>query len=470
MRLLDYLTGLISLLALPFILWWGVNQSPHSAAALEKRLETRAQLALQQAGIDWANVEMDGQTAILSGAAPSEDAVEDAARTVLRSSGKGGLLFGGVAQVETRVHPADAVRPYSWSVEKMPTGGLALSGHVPSKAVRTALVAEAETVSGGAVEDRMLMATGVPPGNWQGIAQLAIRQVAELDAGDAKLVDHVLTVRGNVGDDALRARLTATTTAVAGPFRGVALIRGQPLWSATRTGDALVLSGSVPGESERRALLSTARRDFSGEVRDEMVTADTPAEGWIDGAKAGLGHLADFSDGVMTFDPAVNGFTFEGTAPASTLQFLHEDMVRAAGRWRFVLAANAEPAAPSAPEWATPAGCADAINEMLASPAISFVPGRAEFSRDSAKGLDALARMAGECAPNGAFDIDVEGDALAEARAAALAGFIERAGMARPRIAAIGYGSLAAVEGMDIRAAGPSDRRPEFTVRERSAQ
>ena len=95
MRLLDYLTGLISLIALPFIAWWGINQSPQSAAMLEARLEAKALQSLRQAGIDWANVEMDGQTAILTGAAPSEDAVPEAASIVLRSSGGGGLLGGG---------------------------------------------------------------------------------------------------------------------------------------------------------------------------------------------------------------------------------------------------------------------------------------------------------------------------------------------------------------------------------------
>jgi OOP family OmpA-OmpF porin len=89
-RLLDYLTGLVSLLALPFIAWWSVNQSPQSAARLEARLETKAHQALQLAGIDWASVDMDGQTAILTGGAPSGDAAEEAARVVLRSSGQGG--------------------------------------------------------------------------------------------------------------------------------------------------------------------------------------------------------------------------------------------------------------------------------------------------------------------------------------------------------------------------------------------
>ena len=472
MRLLDYLTGLVSLLALPFIAWWSVNQSPQSAARLEARLETKAHQALQLAGIDWASVDMDGQTAILTGGAPSGDAAEDAARVVLRSSGQGGVLFGGISQVENHAHTAEAVRPYVWTAEKMADGQLVVSGHVPSKAVRAALMLEAGAVSKGPAEDRMIVAAGAPDGNWQGIATLAIRQLAELDAGSAVLEDAVLTVRGQSMDDGLRARVTGATGAVAAPFRGVALIRGVPLWSATFSGGELIVSGAVPGEADRRALLAIVRRVFDGEVRDEMVVADTAADGWMDGAKAGLAHFAAFASGTMAFDPAINGFTFEGEAPASTLQFLNDDMQRAAGPWRFVIAAEAQVAeaeiAAAGPAEAV--ACAENMNRMLESATVGFVPGSAEFRRQDAKALDELAAIARLCGEGAALELEVNGDALTEARAAAVADYLERSGAARPRLAAINYGPAAGGRVMDTGAAAGSDRPLEFTVRERSGQ
>lgn len=468
MRLLDYLTGLVSLLALPFIAWWGVNQSPHSAARLEAQLEARAQQALQLSGLDWAKVDMDGQTAILTGPAPSPDVAEQAAGIVLRSSGRGGLLFGGVSQVETRVHEAEPVRPYVWSVEKLASGQLKLSGHVPSKAARSALLEEANAASSGPAVDEMVVAAGAPAGNWQGIAQFALTQVADLDEGSAVLNDHVLTVRGEAADEARRAQLTAATLAVAAPFRGVALVQGVPLWSATRSEGALVLSGAVRGEAERRALMTLAARGFDGEVRDEMVVAEASAADWLEGAKAGLSHLTAFRSGTMTFDPAVNGFTFEGEAPASTLQFLSEDMARAAGRWRVVIAAVPEGAADvaAAPE----AACAEGINRMLESEAVGFEPGRAEFRREDAGALDRLAEIARRCDARASLELAVNGDALAQARATALADYLERAGAPRPQLAAIAYGPGTGVEGMETGAAVASDQPLEFTVRERSGR
>lgn len=469
MRLLDYLIGFAALLALPFIAWWGVNQSPQSASMLEARLQANAQRSLQAAGIDWAGVEMDGQTAILTGAAPSEDSVAEAAAIVLRSSGTGGVLLGGVSQVQARVTPAPPVRPYVWIVEKKADGTMALSGHVPSNAVREALKQEADIAFNGPVADWMVVTSGAADGNWQGIARFAILQVAQLETGQAKLADHVLTVRGNTRDDALRTRLTAAISGVAAPFRGAALIRGEPLWSAHLEEGALVLAGQAPSEADRRAILTAAGKAFDGEVRDEMVIAATSAEGWVEGTKAGLPHFARFESGRMTFDPVVNGFTFDGVARASTLQFLNEDMTRTAGRWRFVSVAEPGRLAEDT-RGADAASCADILNGLLAKAAASFESGRAVFSREAAPALDELAVMARRCDAAYALELSIDGDALAEARAATIADFLERTGTQRPRLAAIGYGPVASVEGMDTEPDRAAGSQIEFTVRERSGQ
>lgn len=474
-RLLDYLTGIIALITLPFIAWWGVNQSPQSAQMLEARLQAKALAALQASGMDWAGVEMDGQTATLIGAAPSEDAIIEAAGIVLHSSGPGGLILGGVAQVKSEAVQAPPVRPYLWTAEKKPDGGIVLTGHVPSKAVRALLLLEAEAVARGPVEDRMVLASGAPEGNWQGIARFTIAQLAGLDQGRADLSDHVLTVRGIALDDALRVQVTSAISGVAAPFEGVALLRGTPLWSATWVDGSLVLSGAVPSEANRRALVSLARRAAGGDVRDEMVVADAPVGDWINAAQSGLTHFARFSSGLMAFDPATEAFTFEGEAPASALQFLSEDMAAFEGRWRVVSVARPQAGlAPAA--MAVPAGsgeamsCAEQINAHLASGDIGFEPGSAAFRRTGSAALDALAAQVAACPAGQDLELVVQEDALAQARAAAFADYLQRAGLPRPRLAAIGYGPAEAGRGMDTGAAVASDRPFEFTVREQSGQ
>lgn len=474
-RLLDYLTGIIALIALPFIAWWGVNQSPQSAQMLEARLQAKALSALQASGMDWAGVKMDGQTAILTGAAPSEDAVTEAAQIILRSSGRGGVILGGVAQVQNQAVQAPPVRPYLWTAEKSADGGLVLTGHVPSKAVRALLLLEAEAVARGGVEDRMVLASGAPEGNWQGIARFTLTQLAQLDQGRAELSDHVLTVRGIALDDGQRAEVTAAISGLAAPFEGVALVRGTPLWSAAWVDGTLVLSGVVPAEANRRALMSLARRLSGGEVRDEMVVAEAPAGDWVTAAQAGLTHFAKFSSGLMAFDPATGAFTFEGEAPASTIQFLTEDMAAFEGRWRSVIVADPQMGmVAAASEEVAGSGeapsCAERINAQLEGGDVGFEAGSATFRRTDAAALDALAAQLAGCPAGPELELLVQDDALAQARASAMADYLQRVGLPRPRLAAIGYGPAEGARGMDTPAAAVSDRPFEFTVREQSGQ
>lgn len=475
MRLLDYLTGLVSVLALPFIAWWGVNQSPQSAAALEAALQTKAAQSLQQAGIDWAVVQMDGQTAILTGAAPSDDAVEEAARIVLRSSGRGGLFIGGVAQVTNRVEAAEPVYPYVWTVEKLADGGLMLSGYVPSRAARAALVREAEAIASGPVVDQMTLAAGAPGGNWQGMARFAIEQVAALDSGSAALDDTTYTLRGTLADDALRGRLSKSARAVAAPFSGTALIEGTALWSASRVGDKLVLSGKVASEVDRRSLVTLARRSFKGDVVDEMAVEAMAESGWIAGAKAGLPEFANFRVGRMAYDAAAASFAFEGDASASTLEFLNEDMMRVGAGWKFALDVPSPeaPIAAASFDETSPAVSTDCEGELakrLAEAAAAFAPDRAVFRRESAATLDALAQVARDCDAVMSIRLTTNGAALDEARAGVIADFLERAGVQRPRVAAIGYGPAAGGEGMDTERGRVTDPKIDFTIRERSGQ
>ena len=114
--------------------------------------------------------------------------------------------------------------------------------------------------------------------------------------------------------------------------------------------------------------------------------------------------------------------------------------------------------------------CAENMNRMLESATVGFVPGSAEFRRQDAKALDELAAIARLCGEGAALELEVNGDALTEARAAAVADYLERSGAARPRLAAINYGPAAGGRVMDTGAAAGSDRPLEFTVRERSGQ
>lgn len=449
MRLLDYLLGGLALLALPALIWWGIYQSPFSAVNLEAKLETRAKAALASGGVDWAKLHMQGQRAVLAGDAPSADAVLEAAALVRRSSGPGGLVFGGVTQVEKRTGHAAPVSPYVWQAEKTGEGMFVLSGHVPSHAIRQRLVQEARLAGRSAVEDRMVVSTGAPQGNFQGMARLVIGELAQLDHGRAEIRDHRVRLEGETADIEARRRAIAAISGIAAPFHGQPLLGTGTGWQASIEAGAMTLSGPVPTEAARRDLLALARQSFSGDVIDAMELAPDVAGAPIEAVRLALPRFSEFRFGTMNYDALAGTFAFRGEAAPSTLYFLQQDLGHAPLRRRSVLAAEpamaaAEPLliAASAGDMPGPAAaCEDGLQAALAGGTLAFLPGRAEFSRESAPVLDALASAAASCPPGMRLGLamtepDVPASLQAE-RMAALADYLVLAGIARPHITAI---------------------------------
>ncbi|MFN7056930.1 hypothetical protein [Hyphomonas sp.] len=469
MRLLDYLIGGFALLTLPVLVWWGIYQSPQSAVNLEARLENAARAALSGPDVAWAEVRMNGQTAVLSGNAPSEDAVQEAAARILRSSGPGGLILGGVTQVERRTSAAPPVSPFVWQAEKTGEGLIILSGHVPSQAIRRRLVEEVRLAARSAVEDQMVLAAGAPEGNFQGVARLAISNLAKLETGRAEIRDHRLRLEGETRDAAVRKGVVSAISSVAAPFRGEPLLGGGGDWRARHEGGALVLSGRIPGEAERRQILAIARQGAGGNVLDAMETGSAPDPALLAGIAAGLAHFAGFTSGEMVYDRALGRFVFTGEAPASRLFFLREDLARSPLRQRSIIAAEGPGdggalvavAAFEAAGAATP--CERAAGAVLAAGPLSFAPGTARIARESAAALDALAAAGAACPAGTHFELAAAGSGAQQgldlARQAALSEFMAEAGFAAHRL-----------EVITSAAGGPDGRVTDLRIKHRSPE
>lgn len=479
MRVLDYLLGGLALLALPFTMWWGIYQSPQSAVNLEARLEARAKAALARDGFAWADVKMDGQRALLTGAAPSADAVIDAAATIRRSSGPGGLVFGGVTIVENRADAAPPISPYVWRAEKTEDGRFVLEGYVPAKAIRLRLVEEARLVGRTAVDDRMQLAPGAPAGNFQGIARLAINQLAKLETGEVTISDYRVTLRGETPDPAIRAEVATAIGAIAAPYRGEPLLAGNVLWRAALADQGLSLTGNVLGEAERRQILALVDAHFDGPVEDSMVLGPDLPDGWISGALAGLPHFLAFERGEMVFDAAGGVFLIDGEARGSTAHFLRRDMARRAAPWRSVVAVSLmrpdlSRIVPEVPGLVSAmsaedlsAGCDGAVEAALASGGLTFTAGSGMLAPESGPALDRLAGALQRCEPSRRIEIEAPG----AAHASDLADFLVSAGIPRGRLAAISYGGQgdeAANQAADM---GGAEAKPvRIRVLERSGE
>lgn len=202
------LTALFAMLVLPGFTMGDLQRQ------LQKRAEDALRADPQLAG--WAKVELDGQRATVSGAAPSEELRQRAERTVLTSSGAGGDYAGGVTRVQNDVLVGEAVKPYTWTAKRT-AAGIALSGHAPTQGIKDTLLLQARQMFNAAAEDTMRVAPGAPVGEWRRVAALGLEMLTSLKTGEARLVDNRLVIVGE-GSEANVAALRAR--AATGPASG----------------------------------------------------------------------------------------------------------------------------------------------------------------------------------------------------------------------------------------------------------
>ena len=137
-----------------------IHASPMSASVLEQRLQDSAEEALYALRADeWARVEMNGQSATLSGLAPSRQARQSALQAVTTASWAGGVVAGGITEVidQTRL-PGEAE---SFALRLDLTGGrIRLDGLIPDTETGERLEAQARDVSSGRVDVEFRLAPG----------------------------------------------------------------------------------------------------------------------------------------------------------------------------------------------------------------------------------------------------------------------------------------------------------------------
>ncbi|MGQ3674660.1 OmpA family protein [Xanthobacter sp. TB0139] len=172
-------------------------------------------------------------------------------------------------------------RPFTFSAVK-DGKAIALAGYVPSVAARERIISTARQagfiVSGG---DQLVRARGAPPGDFAALVNFSLKQLEQLPSGRITIADHALSIEGRAPDlkiydelaEVLRGALPygltlarfAVRPPVASPF----------LWSASREGNTLRLSGYVPSEAARadvKAILDEAMPGL--DVRDDTHLAD----------------------------------------------------------------------------------------------------------------------------------------------------------------------------------------------------
>lgn len=195
--------------------------APHDGSAwrMPQVLEQRIGAALTASGNPGLDIEMDGQRAILHGIVESEDDIAIVQQAALTAAGPGGAWEGGVIAVDvSNVSVGEIESPYAWSVRR-DGARVILSGAVPSENVRGELIAAARGAFANADPvDEMRVAGGAPSFAFGELARQAVRSVARLASGEARIVDTQVAVIGD-GDAEGVAAVRAAFASPPPPFR-----------------------------------------------------------------------------------------------------------------------------------------------------------------------------------------------------------------------------------------------------------
>jgi outer membrane protein OmpA-like peptidoglycan-associated protein len=187
----------------------------------------------------------------------------------------------------------------SWSAVKNPTG-IVLSGMAPSAAAKAAVAAAAVIATTGTVTDNLVVQGNIEgniasPSDYAAATNFALGQLAALSTGQASLNGPALVVTGNAPNAAIKTGVDAALAAALPA--GMRLARAdvvapappppppppppvvaappppQPVplvWAAAKDNNGITLTGLVPSDAVRSAIIAAARAATTGAVIDNM--------------------------------------------------------------------------------------------------------------------------------------------------------------------------------------------------------
>lgn len=240
---------------------------------MERALQTDGNASLQQAGLSWAKVALDGRDAVVSGEAPEPGLPGLALAAAERAF--------GIRQVrdDTRVLPL--AEPFVVRAERSGQR-VSLSGNVPPEAARQAWLANAKKALPGVdIQEAWQPARGAPA-DMGGQLGFGLAQLARLSEGRLELGGAKLSITGRALDSASFAAIRGALAALpAGLSLGKGLGEGDILppiakpfsVKIDKSAAGIVLSGHVPSLAARARWLAAAK-PANGTLTDRLELAD----------------------------------------------------------------------------------------------------------------------------------------------------------------------------------------------------
>jgi outer membrane protein OmpA-like peptidoglycan-associated protein/osmotically-inducible protein OsmY len=294
------------------------NAAPNATVADRMRLASGAPAgfqgmalaALQQlTGLSEGSAGLSDAAYSIAGAAPTVEAF-NAANAAARALPQGFNLASAAITGPT-------ASPYVWSASRNGQT-VTLSGTVPDAATKAANVAAAAAIPGAQVTDQQRLALGAPNG-FAGMAAYAIGQLGRLNSGVASLTNTAYALTGAAASLPLRDEIAAATARLPAGFTldraDVSAPTISPyVWSATRNGQAVTLSGFVPDAAAKAANVAAVAAAIPGaQVTDQQQLGLGAPNGFAAMAAQAIGQLGRLNAGSASLSNAA--YAIAGAAP-----------------------------------------------------------------------------------------------------------------------------------------------------------
>ncbi|MEO1199508.1 MAG: OmpA family protein [Pseudomonadota bacterium] len=381
----------------------------------------------------------------------------------------------GIVVGRLSLEPAE-ITELSWAASN-DGRAMTIQGFVPSEAVRSGVLEMAGEIAGDLpVVDRMGIASGgTEAAIWAGATQYALTQLGRLETGRVALDGTAFSISGTALDAmALDALMADVPGALPGGLRLVSANVLPPrvdpyVWGLSRDDISLTVSGTVPDEQTRRAILDRLAEKFpSLTVIDEMALGSGNPPNWPAAISVAISQAERLVSGEVRLegtDMVVVGEVWTDSARQAT-------ETSASGAlppgYRGVTDVSVRPIGPPV----IAEECQTLLNEALTGRTILFETGSATISGDSFALLDQITSVMARC-PDAQVEVAGHTDSigndddnlrLSEARAEAVRGYLATAGVAEDRLTARGYGETAPIATNDTADGRRQNRRIEFTV------
>ena len=285
------------------------------APQIEANLHAATGIAVGPLAGGQITVETDGQHVTLAGPVAS-DAERD---QVLAAVEPTPLL----RRLSDAMVVLPSARPFTFEATKRADGGIALSGHVPTRAAEEALLAQARTMAAGAtVEAQLTLAAGAPEGDWQGLAGTGLSALALLEEGRFAVSDLDAALTGDAAGvetaEAVQALLAPANGDWTVELRGIMPLADPYSFRALRTVDgAVIMDGHAPDEATAAALTEAAGRISAEPVAGALTLArGMPGAAWPETIRRGLEALSATRSGLLE----VTGGTVAFSADVETIE------------------------------------------------------------------------------------------------------------------------------------------------------